>query len=88
LWAGPHRVGGYTIPFVAERSSIIVSGREAFYRTPSGYEALPAFVRDWDGKWPRGLELPHGDYRLTVDQDPDQAVRLLVDVTLAPVGSP
>lgn len=87
LWAGPHRVGGYTIPFVAERSSVVVNGAQAYYATPGGYEPLSAFVRDWDGKWPTALELPHGDYHLTVDQAADQAVRLLVDVTVAPVGS-
>jgi hypothetical protein len=87
LWAGDQRVGGYTIPFVAERSSIIVNGPDAFYRAPGGYEQLSAFVRDWDGRWPRQVELPHGDYTLTVDQDADRPVRLLVDVSLAPVGS-
>jgi hypothetical protein len=88
LWAGDHRVGGYTIPFVAEKSSIIVNGSDAFYRTPGGYEPLSAFVRDWDGKWPRALDLPHGEYTLTVDQDADRPVKLLVDVSLAAVGSP
>jgi hypothetical protein len=87
LWAGGERVGGYTIPFVAERSSIIVNGSNAFYRTPDGYERISAFVRDWDGKFPRALELPHGDYTLTIDQDAARPVRLLVDVSLAAVGS-
>jgi hypothetical protein len=34
------------------------------------------------------LEVPHGEYTLTVDQDADRPVRLLVDVSLAAVGSP
>lgn len=87
LWAGGTRVGGYTIPFVAERSSIIVNGSNAFYRTPDGYERISAFVRDWDGRSPKALELPHGDYTLTVDQDAARPVKLLVDVSLAAVGS-
>lgn len=88
LWAGEHRVGGYTIPFVAPSSPIVVGGGRAYLSTPDGLEPLGAFVRDWDGRWPQPLDLPHGDYALTVDQDPDQAVRLFVDVTVAAVGSP
>lgn len=87
LWSGDTRLGGYTIPFVAEHSAIVVSGRDAYYSTPDGWERLPSFVRDWDGMWPKPLELPHGEYILTVDQDADSPVRLLVDVALAPIGS-
>ena len=88
VWAGETRVAGYTIPFVAQNSAVVVSGSEAFYTSPDGYEPLPAFVRDWDGKWPRPVELPHGNYRVTVDQHPDAAVKVYVDVALAPMGAP
>jgi hypothetical protein len=87
LWVGDTRVAGYTIPFVAQNSAVVVAGRDAYYSSPNGYEKLSAFVRDWDGKWPRAVELPHGDYRLTVDQRPDAAVSLFVDVAVAPVGA-
>jgi hypothetical protein len=87
LWSGDHRLGGYTIPYVAEHSAIQLRGREAYYSTPDGYARLAAFVRDWDGRWPKHLELPHGEYTLTVDQDADNAVRLLVDVSMTPIGS-
>jgi hypothetical protein len=87
LWVGETRVAGYTIPFVAQNSAVVVSGQDAYYSSPNGHERLSAFVRDWDGKWPRALELPHGDYRLTIDQRADEAVKLFVDAFVAPVGS-
>lgn len=87
LWAGETRVAGYTIPFVDPSSQIVVAGKDAYHLSPDGFEKLPVFVRDWDGKWPRQLDLPHGDYSLTIDQHPDEAVRLFVDVLAAPVGS-
>jgi len=32
------------------------------------------------------VQLPHGDYELTIDQQPDNAARLVVNVSVSPVG--
>lgn len=87
LWAGSTRVAGWLIPFVAAGSQLVIAGRDAYYQSALGYERLPTFVRDWDGKWPSALSLPFGDYTVTVDQHPAEVVELLVDVLAVPVGS-
>jgi len=88
LWAGDERIGGYTIPFVASQTGVVVDGRTAMANIDERYEALPGFVRDWAGRFPRELpELPHGEYRLTVDQDATRPVRLRIDVETIALGA-
>jgi hypothetical protein len=86
LWAGDERLAGYTIPYVHERSAVFIDGTSAYAHVEGDTVTLPAFVRDWDGSWPRSVELPNGNYRLTVDQEPDHVVPLVVDVTTIGVG--
>ena len=56
---------------------------------PTATSPISAFVEDWDGKLPRALELPHGDYTLT-DRPGSRPIRssLLVNVCARPGREP
>ena len=88
LWRGSERIGGYTIPYVAHNTGVVVDGASALAYVNQDFQPLSAFVRDWGGRWPRPLpDLPHGEYLLTVDQDAERPVRLFVDVESVAIGA-
>jgi hypothetical protein len=82
LWAGDTRVAGWSLPGMPADSLLYVEGMSAIGFANGERRVLRNFLRGWDDDWPKRVTLPHGTYRLTVDQEPDRAVEVLVGVTL------
>ena len=81
LWRGGFRIGGYWLPFVPGGTSITIDGGLRRVIGNNGHErVLSNFARDYDGGrvvWP---DLGHGTFEVTVDQEPERAGRLAIEV--------
>lgn len=80
LWVAGQRVAGWWIKFIpANIPFTIRNGRGS--ASVNG-ERRVTQVFDWDGqRWPSDPALlPQGQFTLTLDQEPDKAVPVLVDV--------
>jgi hypothetical protein len=83
LWAGDTRVAGWMIPFIPENTIFTIRDGQATAIVNGEMREVPVFLRDWDGeRWPRRRQtVPAIPLVLTLDQEPDRAVRVLVDVS-------
>lgn len=83
LWAGDTRVAGWMVPFLPENTIFTIRNGQATAIVNGELRDVPVFLRDWDGeRWPqRRQTVPGGPLTLTLDQEPDKAVRVLVDVS-------
>jgi hypothetical protein len=86
LWDGDNRVAGWSLPGLPADSILNVEGLSAIGFANGERRVLRNFLRGWDDDFPSRVTLPHGVYRLTVDQHPDRAVEVLVGVTLVGVS--
>lgn len=79
LWAGDERIGGWLIPFIPAHTILLIDGshRSVVANRGGDSRTLSGFVKDWGGRLPSWPDLPHGNYRITVDQEVGRAVRLL-----------
>jgi hypothetical protein len=82
VWAGDARVHGWSLPWLPANAMLTIEGRTATGLANGVRRVLAGFLRDWSGGWPRPVTLPHGAYRLTLDQHPDRAVEVFVEVML------
>lgn len=86
LWAGTHRMAGWLLPHLPADSILTIEGTRAIGYSNGERRVLRNFMRGWDTDFPERVTLPHGTYRLTLDQDPDRAVDVLVSVTMQALG--
>src|SRR5262245_50529911 len=87
LWVTTIRLAGWVIPFLpANIPFTIRNGRASAFYDGTTHD-LPRQLVDWDGvRWPsRDSVLPHGTFVVTLDQEPDKAVPVLVDVSVESV---
>ena len=82
LWTGDYRHAGWSVPWLPANAQLVIEGTSATGVSDGVRRPLPAFLRDWDGRFPRPVRLAHGEYRVTLDQHPDKAVDVLVEVTM------
>jgi hypothetical protein len=88
LWAGDVRLAGWLIPFIPPNTILTIdnSRRVAIVNHSGEIRRLGAFVRDWRGDPIKYISVPHGNYRLTIDQEVDKAVRLLLRASAVSVS--
>jgi len=86
LWAFEDRVAGWWLPGLPPDSMLVIEGTTATGFVNGDRRVLRNFLRGWDDDWPRRVRLPHGLYRLTLDQHPERAVEVVVGVTLTGVS--
>ena len=86
FWAGAALVAGWSVPHLPADSILTIEGRDAFGTANGERRALRNFLAGWDSDWPQRVELPHGTYRMTLDQQPERAVDVLVGLTLVGVS--
>lgn len=83
LWAGETRIAGWFVPHLPAESFLEIEGPTAVGHTNGEMRTLRNFLRDWDGEpFPQRVTLPHGTYRLTLDQLHDRAVEVNIAVTM------
>ena len=88
IWHGEERVADWRIPFLPADTTMTITGPTATVDHDDNTRQLPAFVRTWDDRWPRAVRLGiGGDYTLTVDQEPDRPVDLVVAVSMTAIGA-
>jgi hypothetical protein len=88
LWSGDVRVAGWLVPFLPAHSILAIdNAQRAVIVTRDGDpRRLAGFVKDWDADPISYAELPHGNYRVTIDQEVDRAVRLMLRVSSIPTA--
>lgn len=87
LWMAGERVAGWLVPYLPADIALTIRRGKAIALVNGAPRDLPAHLRDWDGvRWPEAGQLPIGSFTVTLDQEPDKAVPVLVDVTTTAVG--
>ena len=82
LWVRDSLVVGWTLPGLPAGAFLDIEGTTATGYIDGEARPLHNFVRSYDGGWPDRVTLPRGTYRLTLDQDPDRATEVNVEVTM------
>ena len=90
LWRGGELLGGFWLPFVPAGSMVTIDGmaRRTLAELNGTQRPLNGFVRGYDGgplRWPT---LGQGDFTVTVDQEPERATRIAVEVYTAATSTP
>jgi len=86
VWGGGQRLAGWSLPWLPAKAHLIIEPPRAIGFHDGARRLLPNFLRDWDGGWPRSVTLPHGTYQVTLDQQPERAVDVLVEVAMTAVS--
>lgn len=88
LWAGDQLVAGWSVPYLPSGVDLFIEGGKVWTLIDGERDNLPVFVRSFhDDTFVRHQDVPHGVYRLTLDQHPDDVVEVLVELSAIPVGA-
>lgn len=83
IYLGTDRLLGWWVPFLPANIAFTIYRGHATAVVGGERRDVSKYLRDWDGvRWPtRDSVVPHAGLVLTLDQEPDKAVPILVDVS-------